>query len=74
MGMEHSEPEMIDDTTMRLYGGGPTCPGCGGATHCVAPGGERPWWCQHCVVRFDDEGNYGSGVDFPVGSEPDTYD
>jgi hypothetical protein len=68
--MKAREPTMIDDDTMRLFGGGPTCPGCGGATYSVGPGGERPWWCPDCNVRFDDDGNYGSQARFPADSKP----
>lgn len=66
------EPEKLDEGTMRLYGVGPKCPGCGGPTHAVtaAEGAEHPWWCQHCNVRLDDHGNYGSQASFPAGSEP----
>jgi len=67
----HHEPEILDDGTIRLFGVGPECPGCGGPTHCVAPGGELPWWCQECNVRFTDGGEYGSQASFPAGSEPD---
>lgn len=65
------EPEMIDEDTMRLYGVGPECPGCGGSTHCVGPAGERPWWCKNCNVRLDDSGEYGSQADFPAGCDPE---
>lgn len=67
----HHEPEMVDDDTMRLFGVGPKCPGCGGPTHCVSPGGERPWWCKNCNVRFDDDGGYGAQASFPAESDPD---
>lgn len=67
----HTEPTMIDDDTMRLFGGGPDCPGCGGPTYCVGKGGERPWWCQDCNVRLTDAGEYGAHASFPSGSEPD---
>lgn len=66
------EPEKADDDTMRLFGVGPECPGCGGPTHCVTadPDAEKPWWCQECNVRFDPMGVPGSQADFPSGSEP----
>lgn len=67
----HHEPEMVDENTMRLYGVGPDCPGCDGPTHCVGPGGERPWWCANCNVRLSDGGEYGAVASFPAGSEPD---
>ena len=67
----HHDPEMIDDDTMRLFGVGPECAGCDGPTYCVGSGGERPWWCPECNVRFTDSGEYGSKASFPSGSEPD---
>lgn len=66
------EPKMIDGNTIRLYGVGPTCPGCGGPTHAVtaSESAERPWFCKKCSVRFDDEGGYGSMANFPAGNDP----
>jgi hypothetical protein len=64
------DPEMIDGETMRLYGGGPACPGCDGPTYSVGAGGERPWWCPECNVRLDDGGGYGRHAYFPAGSDP----
>ena len=62
------EPKKIDDSTMRLYGGGPRCVGCDGPTYCVAKGGEKPWWCPDCKVRYTDDGEYGSQARFPAGT------
>ena len=62
---------MVDDDTMRLFGVGPECAGCGGPTYCVGSGGERPWWCPDCSVRFTDDGEYGGQARFPAGSKPD---
>lgn len=66
-------PSINDDGTMTLHGVGPECPGCGGPTHAVTAdeGAERPWWCQRCNVRLDDQGNAGSQADFPSGADPD---
>lgn len=73
-GMERTrhEPEVLDDGTIRLFGVGPECPGCGGPTHAVTgdEDAEMPWWCKECNVRFDDDGAFGSQADFPSGSEP----
>jgi hypothetical protein len=66
----HHKPRMINDETMRLFGVGPTCPGCDGPTYCVVSGGERPWWCIDCNVRFTDEGDYGANASFPAGATP----
>lgn len=62
----------VDGDVIHLWGVGPECPGCGGPTHAVTGDeeAEKPWWCKHCSVRFDDEGNYGSMANFPAGSEP----
>jgi len=69
------EPEMIDDDTMRLWGVGPDCSGCAGATHAVTAdeNAEQAWWCKKCNVRLDDEGNYGNQARFPAESEPDSH-
>jgi len=64
------DPEMIDENTMRLYGVGPTCPGCDGPTHCVGSDGERPWWCSECNVRLTDDAEYGANVSWPSGNAP----
>lgn len=65
-----TEPSTEADT-IRMYGVGPRCPGCGGPTHAVtAEECERPWWCQSCNVRLDDCGEYGSNASFPSGSKP----
>jgi hypothetical protein len=66
----HHEPRMIDDETMRLFGVGPTCAGCDGATYCVGSDGAQPWWCPECNVRFTDDGEYGTQASFPSGSKP----
>jgi hypothetical protein len=66
------EPEMIDDDTMCLWGGGPRCAGCDGPTYCVGSGGRRPWWCPDCNVRFTDDGEYGSAASFPAGTAEKT--
>lgn len=67
-----TEPKVNDDGTITLYGGGPSCPGCGGPTHAVTGDGdaERPWWCQECNVRLDDSGEPGAAASFPAGNEP----
>lgn len=67
------EPEKIDDDTIRLYGGGPECPGCGGPTHAATgdEDAERPWWCMNCNVRLDADGEYGNHARFPAGSKPE---
>lgn len=66
------EPKVEDDGTIRLFGVGPKCAGCGGPTHCVTDdeGAEMPWWCSECNVRFDDGGEYGSQARFPEGCKP----
>lgn len=65
-------PTIVDDDTIRLWGVGPECPGCGGPTHAVTEDdAEKPWWCKECNVRFDDDGNYGSQARFPTGNEPE---
>lgn len=65
---------MVDSDTMRLYGVGPECPGCGGPTHALSGGqeAERPWWCKECNVRLDDNGEYGQAACFPSGADPST--
>lgn len=70
------EPEVLDEDTIRLYGVGPKCPGCGGPTHAVTADEDagRPWWCKACNVRLDDDGNPGSQADFPAGNEPNGGD
>jgi len=70
------DPEVIDENTIRLYGVGPQCPGCGGPTHCLTADedAEQPWWCQDCNVRLDDDGDYGSMANFPAGSKPPDRD
>jgi len=52
-------PEQIDDTTIRLYGIGPTCPECGGPTHAVTEDTDarKPWWCQDCNLRLSGDGD-----------------
>jgi hypothetical protein len=71
--MNQQEPERVDDDTIRLYGLGPSCPGCGGPTHAVTgdEDAEMPWWCQHCNVRLTGEGEYGPQARFPAGHEPE---
>ena len=66
------EPTLNDDDTISLWGGGPTCPGCGGPTHAVTgdEDAEKPWWCQSCNVRLTDTGEYGSQARFPADSKP----
>lgn len=65
-------PEINADGTITLWGVGPECPGCGGPTHAItAEKAERPWWCQHCNVRLDEDGDYGAAADFPAGSDPE---
>jgi len=68
---EPKEPEIGGDT-IHLLGVGPECPGCGGPTHAVTgdADAERPWWCKHCNVRLDGDGNYGSSARFPADSKP----
>jgi len=75
-GRIRHEPEVIDETTIRLYGVGPDCPGCGGPTHCVVADedAEKPWWCKSCNVRLDDDGEYGPAASFPAGNEPGDRD
>jgi len=70
------EPEDLDDRTIRLYGVGPACPGCGGPTHAVTADqdAEKPWWCKDCNVRLDDNGEPGSQAHFPAGSAPNGGD
>jgi hypothetical protein len=70
------EPVMVDEDTMRLYGVGPGCPGCGGPTHAVTADedADRPWWCKNCNVRLDDEGDYGAHASFAAGNEPESGD
>lgn len=66
------KPEVLSDGTIRLFGVGPRCPGCGGPTHAVtAKKAERPWWCKECNVRFDEDRGYGSQASFPAGNKPD---
>lgn len=67
--MSALEPDR-DGDTIRLYGGGPTCPGCDGPTYAVAADARRLWWCPECNVRFTDAGEYGSAASFPAGSKP----
>ena len=63
----------IDGDTIHLLGGGPECPGCGGPTHAVtgADDATRPWWCQRCNVRLDDDGDYGAQAHFPADTGVD---
>jgi hypothetical protein len=66
------EPEKVDDTTLRLKGIGPTCPGCGGPTYAVIDDtASRPWWCKECNVRLDSDGNYGNAATFPARNDPE---
>lgn len=71
--MTPKAPKVVDDTTIRLFGVGPECPGCGGPTHAVTGDEEakRPWWCQNCNVRLDEQGEYGAQAGFPAGSKPE---
>jgi len=73
MPTDPKEPTVVDEDTIRLYGIGPRCPGCGGPTHAVTgdKSAERPWWCQECNVRLDGDGNFGSQASFPAGADPD---
>jgi len=69
-------PTINDDGTITLYGVRPTCSGCGGPTHAVTgdDDAERPWWCEHCNVWFDDAEGYGAQAWFPSGDEPSLRD
>jgi len=73
MPTEPKEPTVVDEDTMRLYGVGPTCPGCGGPTHAVTgdESAKQPWWCENCNVRLDRDGKFGGQASFPVGADPD---
>lgn len=74
--MRYRHEPTVEGDTIHLWGVGPECPGCRGSTHAVtgADDAEKPWWCQDCNVRFDDDGNYGSQAGFPAGSEPSETD
>ena len=72
-GSEQDRVEQdADGRTIRLYGGGPVCPGCYGPTYRVADDhSHRPWWCPECNVRFTEDGEFGSHAHFPSGVEVD---
>jgi len=70
---EPKEPTAADGDTMRLYGVGPRCPGCGGPTHAVTgdESAENPWWCKNCNARLNGDGEAASRASFPAGADPD---
>jgi len=53
-----------NENTIRLLGGGPDCPKCGGPTYKVGEDGGQPWWCPDpditnrdgCNLRVADDG------------------